>query len=201
MSTEEETKNAEQLEAERAALEAKYVGKEFVFYSPFKEHRGWFDASTGRIVRLCRQHSDEAGDSDDLWIGMSLENGQCFPLFGGEAFTRDTLEPLIPEHRFLNWNPVKDIFRRDKNAEKGRPFYEAGLQNIADRLDAAVDAGQTPEQTEDAVYDEVRKQFNGNREAYEKRVARERGAGEIIAGQTTEEWADALEEAAYGKRP
>lgn len=191
-------RHVELQEAERVALEAKYVGKDFAFYSPFVEHSGWFDGSTGTIVRLCRQYSEEAGDFEDLWIGMNQQTGQSFPLFGGEAFDRETLKPLIPEHRFLNWNPVKDIFKRDKNAEKGLAPWREKVERLVERADVDV---RLEEQLADALEDEIEEQLFSNRKSYEARVARERGAGEIIAGQTPEELADALEKAAYGKRP
>ena len=89
---------------EYTSLQAKYVGRGFIFRSPFEHTPGWADGDRGVLVRLIRKGTEGVGEVNDLWVGYNLKTGDLRQLFGGEAFTSDGC-PVVVEQRFLNWSP------------------------------------------------------------------------------------------------
>ena len=89
---------------EYTSLQAKYVGREFIFHSPFEHTPGWADGDRGVLVRLIHIGTEGVGEADDLWIGRNFRTGALHQLLGGEAFTQDGC-PVVVEQRFLNWSP------------------------------------------------------------------------------------------------
>lgn len=99
---------------EHAAIQEKYVGKTFTFYSPFEDHPGFEDGDAGTLVRLQRVGVD-VEDANDLWVARGVA-GEEYEVWGGEVYTSDTLIPLIEEHRFTNWEPRIEQQDKEKNA-------------------------------------------------------------------------------------
>jgi len=88
-------------------LEKKYVGKTFVFHSPFEYNPGWKDGDKGTIVRVqsARRGDNVEGDIRDFWLATNPEGELC-SIWGGEAFTPRSNRPLIKEHAFIDWKPA-----------------------------------------------------------------------------------------------
>lgn len=89
---------------EHAVLQEKYAGRSFVFHSPYINADNWRDGDTGTLVQLLRWDEKEGVESNDVWTAVNTRTGGTHQLFGGEAFGKGG-EPLIPEHRFVNWKP------------------------------------------------------------------------------------------------
>ena len=80
----------------------KYMGRPFIFHTPFETTPGWKDGDVGLLVECLPRR--EFDDVEDLWLAFNVESGKFFEIWGGEAYD-DKVKPIVKEHRFLNWKP------------------------------------------------------------------------------------------------
>lgn len=92
--------------AEVVALEAKYVGRVFVFVSPFEGTPGWEEGDEGILVRLQTWHRGDPVDPEvpDLWEGLNLRTHELASLWGGEAMAIEGGCGVIAEQSFCDRN-------------------------------------------------------------------------------------------------
>lgn len=86
-------------------IQNRYAGRQFVFYSPFEIHPGFYTGDIGTLLHIDMDVYSPDEPLRDMWIARNHRDGNNYQVWGGECYTPRG-RSIVRPHRFTNWKPV-----------------------------------------------------------------------------------------------